>query len=115
MKKKMTILALSFAATLVLMPAGFGSWYDNVTILGLIRIIPNPDIIAEMEAELDMLEIQMLEAKKRIQVVHKQDSVVEMENYYPTTEPISVGQEGDEVEIEIEEELGISEENADAK
>lgn len=96
MKRKLFVLILSIITCFILIPGGYGKWYENVRVSGTIRVTPNPDILYEIEEKLYFLEEEALNASEKIHINGKRDieiSDTELEDILLEAETESEGEE----------------------
>lgn len=85
MGKKTTVLFISITFAFIMMSAGYGKWQRELTIEGTIKVIPDPDLLEEMEVRLQDMKIAeedreeerpLLDIEKAAEVQKSFDEVV---------------------------------------
>lgn len=116
--KKITIILLSTLSAFIIMSSGYGLWKKGIIIKGKIDVVPDPNVIASLEASIEqkyreidaLLEEQRIQEELRLleeQKILEEQKKLEEENSEiestlpPTSEKIDNEENGNEIEVEI--------------
>lgn len=76
MGKKLIILILSIITAVSLISGGYGKWSEELNIVGDIQVVPNPEVLSDMESQLSRLEKQLEEEIEKQRLYEEQQKAL---------------------------------------
>lgn len=99
MKTKITFIIISTLVAILLISSGYALWQENLYVVGNIKIVPDPDVLASMESQLERLEEELEDEMERQRIAEEERKAAEAQALLDAQNKL---EEGEATKLQLE-------------